>query len=152
MTAVTDLRIYQDGTVRASCRHHRAVRHLHHQLRPVYGTGVKVEDNVPAGTELVSVTASHGATCNAGVPGNALASDGLLLREPGAGASRTMTVVIRVLPGTRGPLNNDARVTSQTFDDDLSDQPGHHRCHGVGSADLSITKSDSPTRWSRGRS
>jgi uncharacterized repeat protein (TIGR01451 family) len=105
---------------------------------------VKVEDNVPAGTELVSVAASNGATCNAGVPGNALLPTVCSFGNLAPGASRTMTVVIRVLPGTRGPLNNDARVSSQTFDDDLSDNLATAGATAVGSADLSITKSDSP--------
>jgi len=49
-----------------------------------------------------------------------------------------------VLPGTRGPLNNDARVSSETFDDDLSDNLATTGAVAVGSADLSISKSDSP--------
>ena len=44
-----------------------------------------------------------------------------------------MTVQIRVLPGTRGPLNNDARVISQTFDDDLSDNLDTTGATAVGS-------------------
>jgi uncharacterized repeat protein (TIGR01451 family) len=55
-----------------------------------------------------------------------------------------MTVQIRVLPGTRGPLNNDARVSSQTFDDDLSNNLDTSGAVAVGSADLSVTKTDSP--------
>jgi uncharacterized repeat protein (TIGR01451 family) len=144
VTAVTDLSITKTGpssvTAGTTAQYDISITNS----GPSTATGVKVEDNVPAGTELISVAASNGATCNAGVPGNALLPTVCSFGNLAPGASRTMTVVIRVLPGTRGPLNNDARVSSQTFDDDLSDNLATTGATAVGSADLSITKSDSP--------
>lgn len=114
---------------------------------PSTAQGVFIEDDLPTGVQVVSVTGSGGATCNAGVPGNPLrpttCSFGTV--SPTApGNTRTMTITVRVLPDTRGVLNNDARVTSQTFDGDLSNNLATVTTDATGSADLSITKTDSP--------
>ena len=107
-------------------------------------SGVTVTDNVPAGTEIVSVTASNSATCKAGVPANpglpTVCSFGTL----SSGDTRTMTVELRVLPSTLGQLNNDVRVTSDTFDDDLSDNLDTVATNVTGVADVSVVKIDSP--------
>ncbi len=110
---------------------------------PSTATGVKVEDNVPAGTQVLAVTPSAG-TCNAGVPGDALRPTVCSFGNLAKNETRTVTVAIHILPGTRGPLNNDARVSSTTFDNDLSNNLATTGSSVVGSADLSITKSDSP--------
>jgi uncharacterized repeat protein (TIGR01451 family) len=144
VTAVTDLRITKTGPANVTAGTTAQYDISITNDGPSTATGVTVQDNVPAGTEIVSVAASNGATCNAGVPGNALQPTVCSFGNLAPGASRTMTVVIRVLPATRGPLNNDARVVSQTFDDDLSDNLATTGAAAVGSADLSITKSDSP--------
>jgi len=144
VSAVTDLRITKTGPASVVAGTTATYDISITNDGPSTATGVKVEDNVPAGTELLSVTASNGATCNAGVPGDALRPTVCSFGNLAPGASRTMTVEIRVLPGTRGPLNNDARVSSETFDDDLSDNLATTGAVAVGSADLSISKSDSP--------
>ena len=109
--------------------------------------GVVIEDNLPAGVTILSVAGSGGATCNAGVPGNpaqpTTCSFGTV--SPAAlSNTRTMTITVKVLPGTRGVMHNDARVFSATFDDDLSNNLATVATDVTGSADLSITKLDSP--------
>lgn len=114
---------------------------------PSTAQGVVIEDDLPIGVQVLSVVGSGGATCNAGVPGNPLrpttCSFGTVSPTP-PDNTRTMTITVRVLPDTRGVLNNDARVSSQTFDDDLSDNLATVTTDVTGSADLSITKTDSP--------
>lgn len=107
-------------------------------------SAVKVTDNVPAGTEIVSVTASDGASCNAGVPGNAGLPTVCSFGTLNAGENRTMTVTLHVLPTTLGQLNNDVRVSSDTFDDDMSDNLDTVPTIVTGSADMSVIKLDSP--------
>ena len=61
-----------------------------------------------------------------------------------SGATRTMTIQVHILPGFTGPLHNDARVSCNTFDNDLSDNLDTVVTEVAASADLSITKTDSP--------
>ena len=88
---------------------------------PSTAQGVVVTDALPAGVSVDAVSGSGGATCNAGVPGSAALPTTCSFGTLAPGASRTMTVSVTVLPGTRGALHNDVRVTSGTFDADLSD-------------------------------
>ncbi len=60
------------------------------------------------------------------------------------GAVRTMTIEVHILPDFVGALHNDTRVSSSTLDDDLSDNLDTIVTEVSASADLSITKSDSP--------
>jgi uncharacterized repeat protein (TIGR01451 family) len=55
-----------------------------------------------------------------------------------------MTIEVRILPDFTGPLHNDARVSSDTFDNDLADNLDTVVTDVTASADLSITKTDSP--------
>jgi uncharacterized repeat protein (TIGR01451 family) len=111
---------------------------------PSTAQGVVIEDVLPSGVALLSVSGSDGATCNAGVPGNAGLPTTCSFGTLAPNAERTMTVTVRVLPDTLGVIHNDARVTSPTFDDDLSDNLATVPTTVTGEADLSITKSDSP--------
>lgn len=111
---------------------------------PSTAEGVVVEDVVSSGVSILSVTGSGGATCNAGVPGNAALPSKCSFGTLAPAATRTMTVVVHVLPGTLGVIHNDARVTSSTFDDDLSNNLATVATDVSGQADLSITKADSP--------
>ena len=111
---------------------------------PSTATGVVVKDDLGSGVEVVSVSGTGGAGCNAGTPGNPLLPTTCSFGTLAPGATRTMTINVHILPGTRGPLHNDARVSSTTFDDDLSNNLDSTTTQIAGEADLSITKSDSP--------
>ena len=111
---------------------------------PSTAEGVIVTDDLPLGVQVLSVTGSGGAGCNAGTPGNPLLPSVCSFGNLAPGDTRTMTIEVHVLPEARGPLNDDARVSSQTFDDDLADNLDTVGTEALGSADLSITKDDSP--------
>jgi uncharacterized repeat protein (TIGR01451 family) len=110
---------------------------------PSRAEGVVVADVVPVGVTVVSV-AGAGAACTAGTPGSAALPSTCSFGDLVPGASRTMTVVVHVEPDTGGIVHNDARVTSSTFDTDLSDNLATVATDVTASADLSVTKSDSP--------
>ena len=111
---------------------------------PSTAQGVVVTDVVSTGAQILSVSGSGGATCNAGVPGDAALPSVCSFGNLAPGDARTMTVQVHVLPDFAGALHDDARVTSSTFDNDLSDNLDTIVTDVTGSADLSITKSDSP--------
>lgn len=144
VTAVADLAITKTGPAGAI-----AGTDLTYSLSivnngPSIAEGVVIEDAVPAGVTILSVTGSDGATCNAGVPGDAQQPTTCSYGNLPLGATRTMEVDVHVLPDTLGTIHNDARVTSETFDDDLVDNLATVATDVTGEADLSITKTDSP--------
>lgn len=112
---------------------------------PSTARGVVIEDVAPTGTQILSVTGSDGATCNAGTPGSATLPSRCSFGDLAPGATRTMSVSLRVLPDTLGPIHNDARTTSNTFDDDLANNLGTVRTDVEGSADLALSKLSSPS-------
>lgn len=147
VTAVTDLSLTKSGPATATAGLNVVYDLTATNHGPSTAQGVVIEDDLPIGVSVVSVTGSDGATCNAGVPGDSsrptTCSYGTV--SPSGGANtRTMTVTVEVLPDTRGLLHNDARVSGSTFDDDLSDNLATVATDVSGSADLSITKTDSP--------
>lgn len=111
---------------------------------PWPAVAVVARDWSPAGVVIQSVTASGASSCNAGVPGDPLRPSVCTFDTLVADASRTMTVVVRVLPGTTGPLQNDARVSSETYDPDNSDNLATATTIVVARSDLSIQKTDTP--------
>ena len=111
---------------------------------PSTAEGVVVEDNLPLGVTILSVVGSNGATCNAGVPGNPLLPTRCSFGNLASGDVRTMTINVHIGPDFRGPLHNDARVSSSTFDDDLENNLDTVATDVEGSADVSIVKEDSP--------
>lgn len=111
---------------------------------PSAAENVRIEDDVPAGVTILSVTGSGGATCVAGVPGNPLQPTTCSYGTLASGASRTMTIHVRVNPDALGVLLNDARVTSDTFDPDTAGNLAHTDTDVLTRADLSVVKSDSP--------
>lgn len=112
---------------------------------PSTARGVVIEDVAPLGTQILSVTGSGGATCNAGTPGSAALPSRCSFGDLAPGATRTMSVSVRVLPDTLGPIHNDARTTSSTFDDDLANNLGTVRTDVRGVADLALSKLGSPS-------
>jgi uncharacterized repeat protein (TIGR01451 family) len=102
---------------------------------PSSATGVTVTDTLPGGVTFVSSTPSQGSCsgtgtviCNLGTLGN--------------GASATVTIV--VTPTAAGTLSNTASVTSSVADPNTGNNSSTTTTSVSGSADLSITKTDSP--------
>jgi uncharacterized repeat protein (TIGR01451 family) len=75
---------------------------------------VRIQDAIPAGVHVVSVTGGSG--CEAGVPGDPFQPAECSFGNIAAGASRTLTVTVTVDPATTGTLHHDGRVLSDTFD------------------------------------
>jgi uncharacterized repeat protein (TIGR01451 family) len=114
---------------------------------PSTAQGVVVEDDLSPEVEIASVTGSKGGSpvgCNVGTPGNPDLPSRCSFGTMAPGATGTMTVIVRIKPDARGPINDDARVYSSTFDDELSNNLDSVQTNATGSADLSITKTDSP--------
>ncbi|MGH2711059.1 MAG: hypothetical protein ACRDH9_07645 [Actinomycetota bacterium] len=112
---------------------------------PSAANDVLIEDFAPAGVTIKSVTGSGGpATCNAGVPGDPFRPSTCAFGTLSSGQFVTMTLVVTVLPDTRGQLNNDARVTSSTFDPSNQNNFDTESTQVQAIADLVLTKVDSP--------
>ena len=109
------------------------------------------EDFEPAGVAIVSVVGSGASSCNAGVPGDAARPSVCTFASLAPAASRTMTIVVRVLPDTTGLLQNDARVRSDVFDPNNANNLATSTTTVGGQADLSIQKTDSPDPVLAGR-
>ncbi len=114
-----------------------------HNDGPSVAHAVLVQDQLPTGVSFVSVTPSQG-TCTYGQPTARDLRCGL--GNLAGGASATITVIGRVapnvLPGTI--LVNEAIVSSATADPDNDDVRGSVPTVVEASADLSVTKTDSP--------
>jgi uncharacterized repeat protein (TIGR01451 family) len=110
---------------------------------PSTAVNVVVEDVMPANVTIVSATGT-GASCDLGAPGDpflpTICSFGTLV----PGEVRTMQVITTVNPETLGLINNNARTSSDTFDVNGSNDLDSVSTLVSGSADLSLTKSDSP--------
>ena len=111
---------------------------------PSTAPGVAVTDEVPAGVTITSVTASGGASCTAGEPGDPADPTVCSFGTLASGASRTMAIEVFVLPDTLGIIHNDVEVSSAVSDDDNSNNVDTVATTVTGEADLSITKTDSP--------
>jgi uncharacterized repeat protein (TIGR01451 family) len=117
---------------------------------PSTATNVVIEDVVPAGVAINSVSAASG-TCNAGVPGNAALPTTCTFDSLASGASRTMTIVVTVAPQTTGILGNNAKVKSDTYDPNNSNNLDTVATTVESHADLVVTKSDYPDPVLAGR-
>lgn len=106
---------------------------------PSTAVNVVVEDFLPAGVSIASVSGTGGASCVFGVPGDNSRPTTCNFDSLAPSASRTMTIVVTVLPGIHNFLHNDARVSSDVLDLDNSDNiDGENTLVKV--ADLEITK------------
>lgn len=113
---------------------------------PSTASNVVVEDILPSSVTIDSVSAA-GGSCNAGTPGDPFlpttcAFDSLL-----AGQSSTMTIQVTVAPDAvsdvvtdEATIHNDARVTSDTFDDDNSNNLATEDTTVQARADLAVSK------------
>jgi uncharacterized repeat protein (TIGR01451 family) len=114
-----------------------------HNAGPSTALGVVVTDNLPDGLSFVSAVTA-GGSCTNGNPGDGDLRCGL--GNLAANATETITVVTFVEPdvphGT--VLFNEAVVSSDTADPDNSDNQESVQTVVNASADVSVTKSDSP--------
>jgi uncharacterized repeat protein (TIGR01451 family) len=111
---------------------------------PSTAHNVVITDNVPAGVSVDSVSATGASSCAAGAPGDPFQPTTCKFDSLAPSASRTMTIEVTVAPRTTGRLHNDARVSSDTFDPDNSDDLATAATDVTTQADLTLTKSDSP--------
>ena len=82
---------------------------------PSTAQNVRVRDVVGAGQEIVSVSAPTGS-CVIGVPGNAFLPTVCTFDSMAPSTQKVMTIVVRVPNGVLSTAQNDARVSSETFD------------------------------------
>jgi uncharacterized repeat protein (TIGR01451 family) len=99
---------------------------------------VLVEDFLPAGVAVESVSVP-GGTCIAGVPGDPFRPTTCALGSLVPSTSKVITIVVRVRPGKLKLARNDARVVSDTFDPDSSDNLATETTT-IAIADLKLTK------------
>ena len=118
---------------------------------PSTAQSVVVRDVLPAAVSVDSVTGSGGASCTAGVPGDATQPTTCSFGNIAAAGSRTMTVVATIAPGFTGLMHNDATVSSTTADPDTGDNTDTVTTSVSTDADLSVTSLDSPDPVLAGR-
>jgi len=110
---------------------------------PSTAANVVVEDVLPAQVSIVSVSSSAG-TCNAGVPGDPFLPTTCTFDSMPSGSTHVIWIVVQVKPDTLGLIHNDARVSSDTFDPDNSDNLATTTTTVNTSADLLIGKLGPP--------
>ncbi len=143
VTAVADLALTKTAPASAT-----AGTEFDYQLSvtnngPSAAEGVTLTDTLPSGVTILTVTGTSG-TCTAGVPGDSMQPTTCAFGTVPSGATRQMTIRVRVDPGAVGGLHNDARAGSQTFDSNASNNLAHTDTQVTTSADLSVTKTASP--------
>ncbi len=114
---------------------------------PSPAENVVVEDNLPAEVDVVSVTGSGGGSCTAGTPGDPFDPTTCNFNTMAPGATRVMTVVVRVhadavtdVVTDQALIHNDVLVYSDTFDPDNSNNIDHEATTVLAQADLQISK------------
>ncbi|MDT5026064.1 MAG: hypothetical protein QOE61_2490 [Micromonosporaceae bacterium] len=116
---------------------------------PSSAAGVVVRDALPAAVSVVSISGTGGASCVAGTPGDPAAPATCSFGTLASGASRSMTITVRIGPAVIGPLHNDARATSDVFDPDLADNLATVTTTVNASADLAVTIAATPNHVRR---
>jgi uncharacterized repeat protein (TIGR01451 family) len=109
---------------------------------PSTAENVVIEDILPAGVTIVSVSGTGGASCVAGAPGDPFQPTTCNFGTLASGLARNMTVVVNVDPDTRGTLINDARIFSDNLDPDASNDLASASTTVNAEADLNIAKAD----------
>jgi uncharacterized repeat protein (TIGR01451 family) len=111
---------------------------------PSFASTVELTDTVPANTTFVSLSNPGGWTCSAPAPG-ATGNISCTIASLGLG-NAVFTLVVNVDPSTASgaSISNAATVTSTTSDPNAGNETGNSATTVATSADLSVTKSDSP--------
>ncbi len=99
---------------------------------PSDATGVVLDDVIPAGVTIGSIS----APCAAGFP--------CAIGNLAAGASQIVTIQVTVDSGTTGVLNNTATVSGNETDPDPGNNTATEPTTVITETDLQVTKSDSP--------
>jgi len=115
-----------------------------HNNGPSSATNVTITDTVPAGVSIQTVS-MPGGSCTAGVPCDPTHPTVCTFGSLAASAtSATMTISATILPRTTGVLHNDARVSSDTFDNNSSNDLAHTDTSVIVQSSLSLTKTATP--------
>jgi len=112
-------------------------------LGPSKAVNAVIEDVLPAGVTLKSVSAA-GGSCNPGQPGNPVAPTTCTFDGLAVDAEGVMTVVVTVNPDTQGTLLNNGRVSADSLDNNNANDLASASVAVISKADLAVTKTDSP--------
>jgi uncharacterized repeat protein (TIGR01451 family) len=111
---------------------------------PSTATNVAITDTVPAGVTITGVS-MPGGSCVSGAAGDPTNPTGCSIGSLAAGAtSTTMTVNATVNPQTTGVLENDARVSSDTFDNNSANDLAHTFTTVTVQSDVSVVIAATP--------
>jgi uncharacterized repeat protein (TIGR01451 family) len=115
---------------------------------PSTADSVVVRDTLPGFIQdNVQISASSGVTCTLGLPGPVMCN----LDTLAPGAFRTINLTLQLDPGypidpvVGAEIQNQATVSSRTFDPDDTNNVDSVATQAVASADLSVTKTSVPT-------
>jgi uncharacterized repeat protein (TIGR01451 family) len=112
-------------------------------LGPSKAVNAVIEDVLPAGVTLKSVSAA-GGSCNPGQPGNPAAPTTCTFDGLAVDAEGVMTVVVTVNPDTQGTLLNNGRVSADSLDNNNANDLASASVAVISKADLAVTKTDTP--------
>jgi uncharacterized repeat protein (TIGR01451 family) len=91
-----------------------------HDAGPSTAPNVVIRDPLPDSVSVVSVDGGPGGTCVPGVPGDPAHPTQCTYGSVASGATKTMTLVVRVNLGDHRIVTNEASVSSDVLDPDLS--------------------------------
>jgi len=111
---------------------------------PSTAVNVLLKDFLPAGVTIDSVSSSGASSCKAGVPGDPFRPTVCAYDSLAPTDVRTMTIQVTIDAGVLGTIHNDARVSSDTFDPNNSNDLATEPTTVGASADLEVTKADLP--------
>jgi len=116
-----------------------------HNAGPSTAHNVVVRDFLPASVSVVSVSGGVGGTCVPGVPGDPVHPTKCTYGALAPGATATIVLVVHVLPGDHKVVTNEADVSSDVLDPDVSNNSASATT-AVRVADLRLVKtSDADT-------
>jgi uncharacterized repeat protein (TIGR01451 family) len=112
-----------------------------HNIGGAPALDVVMEDRLPAGVSIVSITTTQGS-CAVGVPGNAALPNVCTMGTINNGSSVTVTLVVHVDPlvPDGSILTNDAKATTSSPDPDLTNNVDSETTAVQARSDLSIAK------------